>query len=209
MPITREEHITYTNNELNNYEYYIKILEHLKNSKIETYLDIGANIGEYCNVLFEKVPSLKKAYLVEAEQNNFNFMLKHVKNKNVTCINYAIAYGVKNPTLVIDSHMNVGGFRVIEGTESSINVTVKTLEELKDEINLPLVDFVKIDIEGGEYNIIENSKYIQDVQFLDLEFHNNDHQPEKIREFVKNYFPNHKSIETDIHQVRHFLEKNI
>ena len=88
MPLTRESHIEYTNNELNTYEYYIKIFEYLKEKQIQNYVDIGANIGEFCNVLFEKIPSLKMAYLVEVEENNFQFMLKHVKYKNVLCINY-------------------------------------------------------------------------------------------------------------------------
>lgn len=209
MPLTRESHIEYTNNELNTYEYYIKIFEYLKEKQIQNYLDIGANIGEFCNVLFEKIPSLKMAYLVEVEENNFQFMLKHVKYKNVLCINYGIGYGFKNPNVVIDSYQNVGGFRIVEGTDSSIRERIKTLEQLVEELKLPAIDFVKIDIEGGEYNIIENSKFLQTIKFIDIEFHGKEKELNFIENYVKIHFPNHKIVKIDELNVRCLLENEI
>ena len=63
------------------------------------------------------------------------------------------------------------------------NVEIKTLEELE----LPIVDFIKIDIEGGEFNVIENSSYLQQIRWIDIEFHGNIDVS-----YVKTYFPNHE-----------------
>lgn len=194
MPVTREEHVNYTREELTGYDYYIKIMKVLKNEDIKSYLDIGANVGELCNFLFEELPTLSDAILIEPETDNFSFMKNHVTNKNITHYNLAIGYGFKNGVII--SNGNVGGFIVTENTSGNlIGVNVTTLEEL----NLPIVDLVKIDVEGGEYSIIENSSYLQKVRLLEIEFHatlselKNNHTVN----FVKTYLPNHEIIAYD------------
>jgi hypothetical protein len=184
MPSTREEHVRYTRNELNNYPYYVEVIKELKKYNIKSYLDIGANTGEFCNVLFEKLLTLKKAYLIEPEIENFLFLKNNVTLKNVNFFNIAIGYNISSPK-IISLYNNVGGFQVINSSDNGIPVVVKTLEELK----IPKVDLVKIDIEGGEYNLIENSSYLQNVKWLDIEFHDYHNIP--TREYVEKYFPNH------------------
>lgn len=194
MPTTREEHVKYTREELLKYDYYIKIIEILKNENIKSYLDIGANVGELCNFLFDQLPTLSYAILIEPEPDNFSFMKNHVINKNITYHNLAISYGFKNGMII--SNGNVGGFIVVENTSDKlIGFDTKTLEEL----NLPIVDLVKVDVEGSEYSIIENSSYLQKVRLLEIEFHatlselKNNHSVN----FVKTYLPNHEIIAYD------------
>jgi FkbM family methyltransferase len=194
MPATREEHITYTRNELDNYPYYINVIEELKNDGIKSYIDIGANIGEFCNVLFNKIPSLTEAYLFEPEIENFTFMESNLKHKKLSLFNVAIGYDLKNGVLVPHGSANVGGFMVID-SESATNarqITIKTLEEL----NLPLVDLVKIDIEGGEFNVIENSTYLQNIKWVEIEFHLSeaDSKNKAAVRYVEKHFPNHSMI---------------
>lgn len=184
MPATREEHIIYTRNELNSYPYYINIINYLSDMGIVSYLDIGANIGEFCNVLFEKIPTLKEAHLIECESENIKFLKNNIKPSNIIVYELAVGYDIKNPTLI--GNGNVGGFKVIDSPTSESNIRVSKLEDM----NLPLVDFVKIDIEGGEYNIIENSEYIQNIKYIDIEFH--DYYNIPTVEYVSVKFKNHK-----------------
>ena len=51
------------------------------------------------------------------------------------------------------------------------------------------MDFVKIDVEGCEYNIIENSSYLKTVKFIEIEFHNYDIN---ISDFIRKNLPSHK-----------------
>jgi FkbM family methyltransferase len=185
MPTTREEHVIYTRNELNSYQYYIDVIEYLRNVGIKSYLDIGANIGEFCNVLFEKIPTLQEAHLIECESENIKFLKNNIKPPNVAVYDLAVGYDITNPTLITNG--NVGGFKVVESdTVGNFNVKVSTLEDL----NLPIVDFVKIDIEGGEYSIIENSKYIQKIKYIEIEFH--DHENISTVEYVSDKFKDHQ-----------------
>lgn len=200
MPITREEHITYTRNELKNYEYYINLIKLLKTKNIKSYMDIGANIGELCNIFFEEFESLEVAYLIEPEKYNYQFMLNNVVNKTkVIPINVGIGYNIKNGTLLDNG--NVGGYILTDGGVGQ-NVIVKTIEEL----NLPIVDLVKIDVEGMEYNIIENSTYLQKIKFIEVEFHDYPNKP--LREYVFKYFPNHSIIEIEKLEGRCLLKHN-
>lgn len=201
MPTTREEHIAYTRRELETYHYYINVIETLKNNKIETYLDIGANIGEFCNVLFEKIPTLKKAYLIEPEQNNFEFLKNHVKLKDIVFLNLAIGYNLDCGKINFYDG-NVGGFRLLhDKNQEGIEVQVKTLED----IDLPIVDFVKIDIEGGEYNIIPNSSYLQKIKWIEIEFHDYPNIP--TRGYISSQFKNHKIVCIESLEGRCLLEK--
>lgn len=198
MPITREEHISYTRDELKNREYYKNVIKILKENKISSYVDIGANIGEFCNTLLDYIPSLKHAYLIEPEMLNFDFLKKHLKDKNnIYYYNVAIGYNLKNPLLINHPTMNVGGFMLIEKDkiqdESLVlknNIKVLELEEL----NLPIVDLIKMDIEGGEFNIIENSKYLQTAKFIEIEFHKDYKNKKELTNYLYEYLPNYNYI---------------
>lgn len=201
MPVTREEHVLYTRKELLNYEYYINVINRLKSENIVSYIDIGANVGELCNVLFEQLETLKMGYLIEPEKDNYDFMLNNVVNKNnITPINVGIGYNFKNAGLV-KLNNNVGGFKLVENLNDH-NVIIKTLEEL----DLPIVDLVKIDVEGLEYNIIENSTYLQKIKWVEIEFHDYENKP--LKEYVKSYFPNHSIVEIEKLEGRCLLKKN-
>jgi len=196
MPTTREDHVIYTRNELENNSYYIKILEELNNNEIKSYIDVGANVGEFCNVLFEKIPTLTMGYLIEPEINNYNFMLHNLKNTNVKTYNVCIGYNLKSATLK-EFNNNVGGFSLVENDNSGIQVTIVTLEELK----LPKVDFIKIDIEGGEFNLLENTSFLNNIMYIDIEWHNNDFLDyEYLKKYVNKFLPNHDIIIMEVNR---------
>ena len=199
MPLTREEHQKATRDELTSYPYYLNIISYLNKEKIEHYIDIGANVGEFCNVLFEKIPSLKTAYLIEPEIDNFNYLKENINNKNISTFNCAIGYNLDDPILVQDIYQNVGGFFIIDRNKHSnyptfnssfkpVVVNIKTLEDL----NLPIVDLVKIDVEGGEYNIIENSIFLFKNKYIGIEFHNINF--ETINNYINKNCPTHEII---------------
>jgi FkbM family methyltransferase len=182
--LTIERLVGHTRKELTEEPYFIALLATLRFNRIASYVDIGANIGEFSNILFEQIPTLQDAYLIEPEKDNCDFLQNHIKNKN-TLYQVAIGYNFTSGVLVKDSN-NAGGHRLREmeyADNSFSNVEIKTLEELE----LPIVDFIKIDIEGGEFNVIENSSYLQQIRWIDIEFH-----ALIDPNYIKTHFPNYE-----------------
>jgi FkbM family methyltransferase len=205
VPRSPEEHVGYTRNEfLVHSPYYNEVYKILSDNKIRSYIDIGANTGEVCNILFETVSTLKEAYLIEPEEKNFKFLEKNVKYENCKFLNCAIGYNYKNANLISHS-ANVGSFELVEGNENNkSNVIVKTLEEL----NIPEVDFIKIDIEGGEFNLIENSTYLKTAKFLEIEIHKNYENQDVFMEYLWKHLPEYKVKVVERPHARCFLSLN-
>lgn len=188
MPNTLEDHVKYTRDEWSNVEYYINLLEYLKTKNIKSFMDLGGCVGEVSNILNENL-NLDKIYIIEPVIENYNFIVnKFINTKNIFIFNKAIYYGSDTIELgQMTSYVNVGGWAF--SNEHEINkVAVETikLEEL------PICDFIKIDIEGSEYNLIVNSKNLRKFKFIALELHSD--LIDNYQELIAKYLPNHKII---------------
>lgn len=204
MPEHRDQHVHYTRKEWSEEPYFCEVVEYLKQKNIKSFLDIGSNVGEVANVLSDQINTLVYFYLIEPQKDNFAFLKDNTKQlKNCTYFNFGIFYGKREAELYQDpSWKNVGAYtvEVLQNQFCSIGETIKlcTLEEC----NIPVVDFAKIDVEGAEYNIIENSEYLKSVPYIDIEFHN---WNIKHIEFMHKNLPTHKvGISTGNHL---FMEK--
>ncbi len=182
---TLEKHKEYTRNEYNN-PYFSFVLETLKENNIKTMIDAGACTGEVTKIMFENT-TLEKAYIIEALQSNIGYIQENLQDHNIELHYNALIYG-KDKVTFGRLPQNVGGGSVFLPGE--VEVTAITLEQL------PIVDFLKLDIEGLEGNIIENSINIKKIKYLDIEFHHYDEllsQKENRAEFLKKHLP-HKII---------------
>jgi FkbM family methyltransferase len=208
MPEYRHEHVSYTRKEWCEVDYFVKVVQFLREKGIESFLDIGSNVGEVANILFEKIHSIQNFYLVEPQKDNFLFLKQNTQQiKNCSYYDVGIYYGKKESELFQDpSWKNVGAFTVEiiqqQFKSTGEKIVLKTLEEL----NLPIVDFVKIDVEGSEYNILENSSYLKNVKYVEIEFHdwsiNN-------FDFIQKNIPSHKIAIYDQNMSSHLLLEKI
>ena len=179
MPTSIAEHVIYTQNELRDLPYYQQMFSILKTEPITSYLDIGANTGEYAKTVYNNIPTIKKYFLIEPEEENFNFMLSHIADlEGCVFYNFAIGYDSTCGNLVRSS--NMGGHQ-IEKLSSGGDTQIKTLESLE----IPIVDLIKMDVEGMEYEIIQKSSYLKKVKWLDIEFHQTPDQSKN--HFVKKF----------------------
>jgi len=216
MPSNHEEHVQYTNYEWKNIIYFLNLLNYLKNNNIKNIIDVGANVGEVTNILLEDIPSIEKIYLFEPEYNNYSFIEKRFKeNKKIITYNYGIYYGADKLNMYRCDD-NVGGFSLQQiGSIKSEIVSLKTFEEF----NFLNIDFIKFDVEGSEYNILKNSKFIKDIKFIEIEIHeagidpdinySDKEQRKKIitERYFNRYLPNHRVVyDWESH---FFLEKTI
>jgi FkbM family methyltransferase len=208
-----EQHWTYTKNEWSNENYFQIVLSILKQNNIKTLIDLGANSGAVTDVLLENISSIEKCYLFEPHKENYKFLFEKFKNSDkVISLNVGIFYGKKYLNYYKLKSPHVGAFTLV-GNDDNYVQTNEEFELFELEFfNFGDVDFLKMDIEGAEYNIIENSSFLQTIKFIEMEVHKEyDHNY-----FVK-HFPNHSILftgmyedENKVQKINHiFLSKNI
>lgn len=119
-------------------------------------MDVGANIGNH-SVFFGRVCGAKKVYAFEPIKNTFDILKKNIEindlTENVELFNCALGRERGRATIGHYDRSNIGGTTVIEDINGGISV--KSI----DELEIPnKVDFVKIDVEGFEFNVLEGGK---------------------------------------------------
>ena len=117
-------------------------------------LDIGANIGSQCVQFIHHFPELK-IYAFEPFKENFDVLIQNTKQyKDIKCFN--IGVGSRNSIVHFnDGHKNNSG--VVRVVNNSINPNIVLS---LDNLLLPNISFIKIDIEGHELSAFEGMKHL-------------------------------------------------
>lgn len=161
-------------------------------------IDAGANIGGYIDVL-KKLNINPKIIALECSRTNFVKLTEGSYN-DVKLLN--VALGGENGTATFSEFIgkpkgdgtnkyhkwgNISGnFEQVLKDKSTINryeVNVVTVERVIRENNLNYVDFLKMDIEGAEYEVIHNmsQETADKIKQISMETHN----PKKNKNLIK------------------------
>lgn len=136
------------------------ILNQLK--KDDIVLDIGTNIG-YVALRCAKLVHSGKVFGFEPSQHNyFKYKTNHELNKIDNLIVFNAALGAKPDILKLEvvSENNRGMNRIsVAPTSECEIVNVITLDQKVQVLKLPKVDFIKIDVEGYEMNILAGATH--------------------------------------------------
>jgi len=168
-------------------------------------LDIGANIGNYSKILLEYT----KTDVIAFEPNKFSFnILKKLKLKyknRFDCFNLAVSnkskkdylfYGTKTSELA-SINKDTNKLKFIAGKNvNKMQIKLITLDTfyLKNKKLFKSLEFIKIDTEGHELEVLKGSKKLLKIlkpKFIQIEF--NSHQLlksvtlQQYKKFLKNY----------------------
>lgn len=179
--------------------------------------NVGGTAYTFLEYAKNKNIKLPKIYCFEPDNDNMNFLKskfeKEIKDGLIVPIEIGIYYGLKEAKAygmgyIHENriHPNVGGMGIEEcmkkveetrrkngedvfaGQVDNKVFQLDTLENVAKDFELP--DFIKIDIEGAEKNVLENSKIINNAKYLNVEWN----QDECIKTFLKNKCSNFKVI---------------
>lgn len=166
----------------NVYEKYFKV------ETGDVVVDIGASAGPFAYMIRDR--GAKEIYCIEPATQLFAVLQKNVPFAK--CFNYGIANKngeVEIPFMFCD---NEAGTRMAHGRKFSSFIS---------ENNIDHIDFLKIDCEGGEYDVFDEENFdwiLKNVRKIAGEWHlNTPEQKEKFRKFRDLYlaeFP-HKKID--------------
>lgn len=141
------------------------------------FIDVGANKGNYTKNIIKKIPDIE-CYLFEPSKVNFSFLKKSFKNKSGLNI-YNLALSNKNGMAILYS--NKPGSELSSLTKRRLdhfNINMNYEEEVKLirldnfwEDKDKIIDYLKIDAEGHEYNILEGlGDLIFKIKLIQFEF---------------------------------------
>jgi len=185
--------------------------------------NVGGTAYTFLRYAQQHNKKINQIYCFEPDDENFNFMKKKINfindnvNTKVDFIHKGIFYGkttskaygigTKESNKI---HENVGGYlidecaqKIVENRNSNgedvfcapVSDTkifqLDTLENLAKNFLLP--DLIKIDIEGSEKNLMENSTMLHHSKYIILEWNWNI----DLEKFLLKYLPSHKIIRRD------------
>lgn len=130
-------------------------------SEGDTVIDIGANIGFYTLILAQIVGEKGRVYAVEPHPISVSLLRKNIEANNymnVTIIEKAFSNEIKEGILYLNNQLSASSLGELDETyNKSIQIGIDTLDNFFEDIK---INFIKIDVEGFEGNVIEGGKEI-------------------------------------------------
>jgi FkbM family methyltransferase len=140
----------------------------LKNGMV--CLDVGSNIGYYVLLESELVGKEGKVIGIEPSPINFEYLKKNTDislNKNIEIYNFAAADENKTLDFVIGSKSNWSKVLVenekVQPGDKLINIQAKQIDAFVREKRYQKIDFVRMDVEGYEYNLLKGLEEVMKI----------------------------------------------
>lgn len=136
-------------------------------------VDLGACLGEFTAEFSEKFMGIKKSVLIEANPTNFN-LIKDIENTEklnrfISTVNGGHEIFQEDPRSPYNGTSMFNYFEnPVEHKIERINI-----DSILEMYNIEKIDILKIDIEGAEYDILENitNKTLERIDQITVEFH--------------------------------------
>jgi FkbM family methyltransferase len=189
--INRDDFLFMTNHEKDILEYFIP-------NNGDTVVDVGAHIGLYTIIAAKRVGPTGKVIAIEPDPENFKILKKNIllnQLSNVESLECA-AYSAKKKLRLFLPEVESG--RTIFNTvmqdrvkncNNFIEVEANTLDNILNENNVQRVNYVKIDVEGAELEVLKGMSNTLDAIrsiILVIEIHGKQIYLQVI-EFLKRY----------------------
>lgn len=136
-------------------------------------VDLGACLGEFTNEFSNKFGGIKKSIMVEANPTNFRSIVSNQDSVRLNKFISSVPGGSEK--FLEDPRSPYNGSSLFNYFEGAIEHQIDriTIQEIIENYGIEKIDILKMDIEGSEYEILEN---IPDIVFgkidqITVEFH--------------------------------------
>lgn len=138
-----------------------------------TIIDVGANVGKYVSKFADSAvgPNIS-LFAFEPNLDTYKLLVdKNGQKKGVSLFNFGM--GNKNKTVTLYEPLNANSHATIfadalDGREvREVSIEIKRLDEFCADHKIEHIDFLKIDVEGYEVNVLEGIKSYIDERKID------------------------------------------
>jgi len=134
------------------------IVQQFSPKKGDIVIDVGAAFGFYSIVASKKVGQEGKVVAIEPQPDSFDMLNKNIKlNKltNISTLNYAASS--KRTTLKLYSSYSTLQERAGQSPQQFIEIRAETLDNLLGQVDLDKANWVKVDVEGAELEVLKGA----------------------------------------------------
>jgi FkbM family methyltransferase len=156
-------------------------------------IDLGGNMGTLAIYLALKYPNLK-IYSYEADPENFAIYQENIKlnnlqdHENLKAFNLAVTKDGKD---VYINKAYQSGANKISSTKANTSHIVKsiTLDDIIQTHNIKAINYLKVDIEGSEFDVIYASESFKNIpiEYYGGEVHGTREENTKLISYIKQY----------------------
>ena len=184
-------------------EIFINSCYHIKKGlEMNTIIDVGANIGFFSHYAMMNCQNAK-IYSVEPDPRNYKVLNDNIRTNNfekrIKTYNNAMLSGKTKDVSFFQSKHNPGWSSIYkeEGASDGDEITIKTISMsgLLKQNNIEKIDFLKLDAEGAEYDIILNDDFISKypINYLVVEVTKNvpkniEYTYDNLTSYLRNHF---------------------
>jgi FkbM family methyltransferase len=181
-----------------------EIIQHFQPRRGDIVVDVGAHMGRYTLIAAKRVGANGRVVAIEANPENFQMLNSNVQLNqltNVTSLNFAVYSQETKIKLYLAGegmghtiYNTIMAERANEGKEKFVEISANTLDHLLQLQDISEVNWIKIDVEGAELEVLRGATRIisdsKDISLL-IEIHNlsgsNTTLYEPITQFLNNY----------------------
>lgn len=167
-------------------------------------IDVGAHIGLF-TLYASQFCNSGKIFSYEPMKENYKLLVDNVNGNNLDNIrtfNFAVS---NSETIKLYINDDESGHSMFSKSSDFTTVDSISLKKIFDENRIEYCDFLKLDCEGAEYEIIESlpTEYFKKIKKIIIEYHMADSHPElllKLKKTLesKNYKIEIKELFSDI-----------
>ena len=128
-------------------QYDVKNIFEVKNDAV--VFDIGAFKGDTAYLFSKKCSNKARIYAFEPDENNYKILLK-IKDK------YKLNNVIASNILFSNSETEIN-FLSMDLNRPAVKMKPTTIDKFIEENNIEKIDYIKMDVEGAEKNILEGA----------------------------------------------------
>jgi len=169
----------------------------------DVVIDIGANVGCISIYLAKKYPNIK-IYAYEAHPVNYECLLENIKLNEVDNVipfnNAVFSKTGRKLNITLDLGNTGSSSLYVNNVKNSCDIETISFDDIVLNNNIEKIKLLKIDCEGAEYEIIESSNKMKELEIenFSAEIHtfmiNHNKNPNKLIDLIHTFNIKNKNI---------------
>ena len=150
-------------------------------------IDVGAHIGLFA-LYASQFCKNGKIICYEPIKENYELLLENIKQNKITnIISYNSAVSNRSSKVKIYLNQDESGHSMFVENKNFVTVNSVSMPEIFQKNNIETCDFLKLDCEGAEYEIIDslNEHFFQKIKKTIIEYHRADTNPELLENLTQ------------------------